>query len=87
MRTTLDIPDPLFRELKTQAAQQSIKMKELIRQYIEAGIYGQKSLSKASSRSRSPLPVFRPATGKKIAPLTNREIQNIMDQEDAQRLS
>ena len=30
MRTTLDLPDPLFRELKAQAARESLKLKELI---------------------------------------------------------
>jgi len=37
MRTTLDLPDPLFRELKIRAAHQGKKLKELIASYLEAG--------------------------------------------------
>jgi predicted DNA binding CopG/RHH family protein len=38
MRTTLEIPDPLFREVKARAAQSGLKLKELLTRYIEAGL-------------------------------------------------
>ena len=86
MRTTLDLPDPLFRELKARAAHQGRKLKELVTTYIEAGLYG----SEASTQTpvhppRSPLPVVRHATGQTIPAMTNAEIQAIFDDEDARR--
>lgn len=40
MRTTLDLPDPLFKEVKTRAVQLGVKLKELLATYIEAGLRG-----------------------------------------------
>ena len=37
MRTTLDLPDPLFREVKIRAVQQGVTLKDLLAQYIQAG--------------------------------------------------
>ena len=86
MRTTLDMPDPLFRELKARAALQGRKLKELITSYIEAGLYGQGATEQPATRPpRSPLPVARRASGKTIPAMTNAEIQTILDDEDAQR--
>ena len=36
MRTTVDIPDPLYRELKTKAAREGSTVKELILRSVEA---------------------------------------------------
>ncbi|MCW5980567.1 MAG: ribbon-helix-helix protein, CopG family [Bryobacteraceae bacterium] len=36
MRTTIDLPDPLFRELKALAARRGASMKTLIRAAVEA---------------------------------------------------
>lgn len=85
MRTTLDIPDPLFRELKAQAARQSLKMKDLLTTYVEAGLYGHIGSTSLASPSRSPLPPARRATGKTIPALSNAQIQKILDQDDAKR--
>ena len=41
MRTTFDLPDPLFREVKTRAVQQGVKLKDLVASYIEMGLRGQ----------------------------------------------
>lgn len=86
MRTTLDIPDPLFKEVKTRAVQQGVTLKELVASYIEAGL-------------RNPsVPKNTAATGGKLHPLpvgiaripdaplhpamTNAEIYAILDAED-----
>ncbi|MEI6675622.1 MAG: hypothetical protein WCO57_10625 [Verrucomicrobiota bacterium] len=41
MRTTFDLPDPLFREVKIRAVQQGVKLKDLVASYIEMGLRGQ----------------------------------------------
>lgn len=38
MRTTLDIPDETFRQLKAQAALNGLKLKELVTQLIQRGL-------------------------------------------------
>jgi len=85
MRTTLDLPDPLFRELKARAAHQGRKLKELVTAYIEAGLSGPEVPQQAPARPpRSPLPTPRRATGHAIPAMTNAEMQAILDDEDAQ---
>jgi len=86
MRTTLDLPDPLFRELKARAAHQGRKLKELVTAYIEAGLSGvDVQLHPPGRPPRSPLPTARRATGRTIPAMTNAEIQAILDDEDAQQ--
>ncbi|MFA7242902.1 MAG: hypothetical protein WC091_22580 [Sulfuricellaceae bacterium] len=38
MRTTLDLPDETFHQLKAQAALCGMKLKELVAQFIERGL-------------------------------------------------
>lgn len=83
MRTTLDLPDPLFRELKARAARQGVKMKELLAVFIENGLSGGKSAVVGQSHIRSPLPIARRATGITIRALDNTQIAKIFDAEDA----
>ena len=40
MRTTLDLPDETFRQLKVQAALRGLKLKGLVTQFIERGLDG-----------------------------------------------
>ena len=84
MRTTLDLPDPLFRELKARAALQGKKLKELITAYLEAGLYAAQSPAVPATRPlRSPLPAPRRATNQSIPAMTNAQMQAILDDEDA----
>lgn len=82
MRTTIDLPDPLFREVKTRAVQQGVKLKDLVAHYIEAGLLAQSLPPDAQRRTRSPLPIFRAPNGTTIPALTNTELQAILDDED-----
>jgi hypothetical protein len=85
MRTTLDLPDPLFREAKIRAIQQGVKLKDLINRYIEAGLRGP-SLPPAAPgpRPRSPIPVAIPkSTDSPTTPiLTNAELNAILEEEE-----
>lgn len=84
MRTTLDLPDPLFRELKARAALRGISMKELLAELISEGLY-QSGPSVAAPR-RSPLPVARRAgEGPPIPARSNAELQAILDDEEARQ--
>jgi len=71
MRTSVDIPDALFRDLKTVAAQRNTSMRELLLAALE------KELSAKSTtgyRVKSPLVHTR---GRRIN-LTNAEIEDLL---------
>lgn len=46
MRTTVDIPDPLYKQLKTKAASEGRSVKELILRSVESHIEPKKKHSK-----------------------------------------
>ena len=82
MRTTLDLPDALFRELKAQAALRGMKLKDLLTLFVEQGLREKRS----SVRRRSPLPVARRAMPGQVMPArSNAALNQILDDEDAQR--
>ncbi len=86
MRTTLEIPDPLFREVKARAAQSGLKLKELLTRYIEAGLKAPHLQSPQARPKRAPLPTFREPTGVPHRAYSNAELQEILDQEDLEQL-
>ncbi|HEV3333458.1 MAG TPA: hypothetical protein VG096_20885 [Bryobacteraceae bacterium] len=73
MRTTIDLPDPLFRELKTVAAQRGTTLKKLIRTAVEEEI--RKTPRKPGRRVKVPLlDSCEPGT----LNLTNAEIEDLL---------
>ena len=76
MRTSIELPDPLFRELKTLAARRGTTMKAIIQQSVEKELSGQ-----ASKGYRVELPLIRSNSRRKLK-LTNAEIENIFALED-----
>jgi len=83
MRTTIDLPDPLFREVKTRAVRQGMKLKGLVANYIEAGLRGtSSSAERPAPRHHSPIPIAREADGTVTPALTNAQLQAILDEED-----
>ena len=55
MRTTIDLPEALLRQLKAQAALEGTSLKQLVLALVERGLQSP-AVSPASLRSRSPLP-------------------------------
>jgi hypothetical protein len=86
MRTTIDLPDQLFRRAKTKAAMEGTSLKELITRFIEQGLgdHGQESRRNRSLRSQPP--VIRSATGRPILVLSNADIEALLGQEETQRI-
>ena len=72
MRTTIDLPDPLFRELKAVAARRGTSLKAVIRTAVEEEI--RKTEDKAGKRLRFPLLSSREPGSLK---LTNAEIDDL----------
>lgn len=82
MRTTIDLPGSLVREIKAQAAQRGVKLKDFVTTLLQAGL-AQADASLSQPRTRSPLPVIRKATGTPHPALSNREIDDLLVAEDA----
>lgn len=55
MRTTVDIPDPLYRRLKSRAARERRSVKELILR----GVEGELQFRRKKSRRKLSLPLIR----------------------------
>lgn len=53
MRTSLDLPDPLFRTLKARAALQGSSLKDLVVSYVERGLRESPSATIASAQDHS----------------------------------
>lgn len=83
MRTTIDLPDELFRQAKAKAALDGLKLKDLLASYVEQGLRGMPSPAAPRRRERSELPVARAATGRPLPALSNAEIHRILDEEEA----
>jgi hypothetical protein len=81
MRTTLDLPDPIFRQLKAESALRGLKLKDFVTELIQSGL--QSTPRPAEMRARSPLPVIRKATGATHPALDNRQIEDLLIEEDS----
>lgn len=82
MRTTIDLPDPLFREAKTRAVQSGMKFKDLVAQYIEQGLHGQLVAPDSQRREQVSLPVFRKTSGTAIPARSNAELFEILEEDE-----
>ncbi len=92
MRTTLDLPDETFRQLKAQAALSGLKLKELVTQLIQRGLASvtapvpeqqPNKLPVAIERFATyPIPIAREADGTVTPYLTNAQLYAILDEED-----
>jgi hypothetical protein len=85
MRTTIDLPEDLFREVKTRAAQDGTTLKNLMTEFIRAGLRAQQvSAASESPHRRSPPPVAirRNAGQGKVPPKSNREIYALLEDEE-----
>jgi hypothetical protein len=95
MRTTLDLPDETFRQLKAQAALNGLKLKELVTQLIERGLaagVGQpvaaqpgSSQPVAAPRHFYPIPIARDADGSVTPFLSNAQLNAIVNEDDLTR--
>ena len=80
MRTTIDIPDEVFRQLKAKAALNGQSLRELLTAFIRAGL--KKSSAHGSARrGRSKLPTIR-SKGNWVVPNLTSELQQKLDEEE-----
>jgi hypothetical protein len=86
MRTTIDLPEELFRQVKARADMEDVKLEDLIAACVQRGL-GEPTQEPEAARRRSPLPYVSKAaaSGKPILALSNAQVQIVPDEEDADR--
>ena len=72
MRTTIDIPDPMYKELKSKAATDGLTVKMIILTSVEQILD-----RSAARRKRVKLPLIHGTESRKINP-TNAEIEDVL---------
>lgn len=82
MRTTIDLPDELFRQAKARAALSGVSLRELITRFVERGLQRSGQPVTADRPRRGDLPEIIPPRGRKMPALSNAEIQALLDAED-----
>jgi hypothetical protein len=88
MRTTIELPDELLRQLKVRAALDGVTLKELVTRYVADGLaQGMRAddggFDAPTTRRRGDLPITIPARGRNITALSNAELEVLLDGEDA----
>jgi hypothetical protein len=85
MKTTIDLPDDLFREAKTRAAQQGTTLKKLMTQFILSGLGMQVNAHNSTARRMPPPAVIRRIPGQSPRlPLTTRQLHALLEGEEIQ---
>jgi hypothetical protein len=80
MRTTIDLPDNLYRTLKVRAGMTGLTLKQLVQELIEQGMRSPRAVP--SAIRRAPPPVIIPPRGVPIPALSREEIRRIEEEED-----
>ena len=93
MRTTLDLPDPLFRTLKARAAMDGTTLKELVLRFVQRGLHEADATLPPPTRERSPFPVpgvLRDTTAQQLpldgALLGNAGLNALLDAEEDDKI-
>ena len=73
MRTTLEIPDELYRSLKARAALSGVPVREIVTQLIDLGLRSAPSVGPNRHRRDAPPPVAIPPQGVPIAALSHED--------------
>jgi plasmid stability protein len=71
MRTTIDLPDPLFRRVKSEAALRGSSLKEFIREALQQAVAGERPVRRQQVR----LPLVRSKRPGALR-LTNADIED-----------
>jgi hypothetical protein len=80
MRTTLDLPDELFRQVKAKAALEGASLKELLTRFIQSGLRQPLPPAREPAQ-RSRLPVI-PRRGRRVIPNLTPDLQSRLEEEE-----
>jgi hypothetical protein len=79
MRTTIDLPDELYRALKVRAARNGVTLRDLVRRLVEQGL---RQSSRADGQTDQSPPVIIPPRGVPIAAVSRAELARLEEEED-----
>jgi hypothetical protein len=83
MRTTIDLPEDLYRTLKARAAFSRTTLRGLILELVEQGLRQPRTGDRSSPTA--PPPVIVAPRGVPIAPVSASELRRIEEEEDLAR--
>ena len=78
MRTTLELPDPLFARLKARAASEHLTLKQLLRSFVEQGLNATPAGS-GLRRSAQTLPRLEGPLAIEAEQLSNAALFDLLD--------
>jgi len=73
MRTTIDLPDAVFRRMKAAAALEGTTIKDFLQRAVEHELG-----ARAKPKRRVKLPLIRSTPGHSIRPLSREELDELM---------
>jgi len=82
MKTTLEIPDALFRQVKAKAALDGIKLKDMVAEGLRLMVRGE---AQPTSRRRVKLPLIRSRAKGHVLPITGEQIKQWEVEADLER--
>lgn len=82
MRTTIDIPDELYRTLKARAALSGVTMRDLIRNLVEHGLRQPGTPADPARGRREPPPVIIPCRSVPIPAISRADLVRLEEEED-----
>jgi hypothetical protein len=85
MRTTLDIPDELFRQAKAKAALEGLSLKDVLTRFVENGLR-EANPPPTTARQRSKLPVIKRRARSSVPDLTPALQARFQEEEDLAKL-
>jgi hypothetical protein len=84
MKTTLEIPDPLFKQVKAKAAVEGLKLKDLVTSALSAYL-AEPRASRKSQAKPCPFPIIRGRGKWKMPDLTPEFLSKLEQEEDLER--
>lgn len=84
MKTTLEIPDTLFKRVKARAAMKGLKLKEVVASALSFYL-AQPEPKPGSHPGRSPFPLVRGKGGPLLKAMSNQTIARLEEDDDLER--
>lgn len=84
MRTTIDIPDDLYRTLKARAGLSGVTLRDLVQRLIEQGLRAPSGRAIPEHR-HGPPPVIIPPRGVPIPAKSQAEMKSLEEKEDEEK--
>jgi hypothetical protein len=84
MKTTLEIPNPLFKRVKAHAAMEGLKLKDVVASALSAYLIHPLPPSKNSIK-RCPFPLVRGKAGPLMKEMNGETIAKLQEKDDIER--